>query len=145
MAEENIGQEFNFPESEEREPKVEESEIKELKTRIERLETHLEKEKMPEEREKLVKKEIKSYLQELQETPSGAPPVNLRDEADEIKKFPSSQQVGALISLVFDKGLKKAIAVARELDNPAILDEFHDVLVDRYYQELIKRKILKPW
>jgi len=145
MTEENVGQEFNFSSSSEREPQIEESEIKELKTRIERLEGQLEREKTPEEKEKLVKKEIKDYLQELQETPSGASPVNLRDEADEIKKFPSSQQVGALISLVFDKGLKKAIAVARELDNPAILDEFHDVLVDRYYQELIKRKILKPW
>ena len=46
-----------------------------------------------------------------------------------------------MISLAFDKGAKKAILVARELDNPAILDEFHGILINRYYNELINKKI----
>jgi len=102
------------------------------------------KESVPEEKEKVVKQEIKEYLQELQQTPPTAAPLATRDETDEIKKFPASQQVGALVSLVFEKSLNEAIQVAKELNNPAILDEFHDILADRYYKELIEKKIIKP-
>lgn len=124
-------------------PKIEYPEIKELKERIEKLEVQIEKKRMSEEKEKMVKQEIKSYLQELQQTPSFAPLPTSRDEADEIAKFEPSQQVGSLISLVFEKGLAEAVSVARALDNPSILDEFHDTLVDQYYQLLIEKKILK--
>jgi len=118
-------------------------EIKELKKRIQKIEVEVQKAK-PEVRERIIKEEIKKYLQELQETPSFAPPTYTRDEAKEISKFPPSQQVGALISLVFEKGLKEAISVARQLQNPAILDEFHDTLIDRFYERLVKEKIIKP-
>jgi glutamyl-tRNA reductase len=124
-------------------PKVEIPEIKELKERIEKIEAELKKEKAPEEREKIVKQEIKTYLRKVQKMPSFAPPRVVRDEAKEIAKFPSTQQVGALVSLVFEKGLREAISVAKALDNPAILDEFHDILVDRYYEILIEKGILK--
>jgi hypothetical protein len=127
----------------EREITSEEREIEELKKRLESLEIQLKKERIPEKKEKMIKQEIKSYLQELQKTPSFAPPPTTRDEAEEISKFEPNQQIGALISLVFDKGLMEAISVAQQLNNPALLDEFHDTLVDHYYQILIKKKILK--
>lgn len=124
-----------------------EIEIKALNERIKNLESRLEKEQSlisPEIEKKEIKKEIKTYLKELQKMPSTAAPVSTRDETKEIEKFPASQQVGALISLVFEKGLNQAISVAKGIDNPAILDEFHDILVDRYYEELIKKGIIKP-
>lgn len=117
--------------------------IEALKERLEKLERQLEKERVPEEKEKMVKQEIKNYLREIQQTPTFAPPPTTRDEAKEIAKFEPDQQIGALISLVFEKGLTEAISVAQALDNPAILDEFHDTLVDRYYEILIEKKILK--
>jgi len=123
--------------------KIESPEIVELKERIEKLETQLKKEKAPEEREKIVKQEIKTYLRKFQKMPAFAAPKVVRDEAKEIAKFPTTQQVSTLVSLVFDKGLREAISVARALNNPAILDEFHDILVDRYYQILIEKGILK--
>jgi len=125
-------------------PEAERLGIEELREKVEKLEERLEKERVPEEKEKMVKQEIKTYLREMQQTPPTAPPIATRDEAEEIKKFPPSQQVGALISLVFEKGLPQAISVARDLNNPAILDEFHDILIDRYYKMLIEKKILKP-
>lgn len=123
------------------------AELNALKERVEQLESRLKKEQpsiSPEKEEKAVKQEIKSYLEELQQIPATAAPLATRDEADEIKKFPASQQVGVLISLVFEKSLEEAISVARQLDNPAILDEFHDILADRYYKELVEKKIIKP-
>ena len=51
--------------------------------------------------------------------------------------------MGALVSLVFEKGLDAAVSVAKQLENPAILDEFHDILADRYYKELVEKKIIK--
>ncbi|PJE73304.1 MAG: hypothetical protein COV00_00540 [Candidatus Tagabacteria bacterium CG10_big_fil_rev_8_21_14_0_10_40_13] len=124
-------------------PQKESLEIEELKQRLEKLESQLKKEQTPEKKGERVKQEIKSYLRELQQTPSFAPSPSTRDEAEEIAKFEPNQQVGSLISLVFEKGLPEAISVARDLNNPAILDEFHDALVDHYYQEMIERKILK--
>jgi len=127
------------------EREIPEAEIKELKERIEKLEAQLKKEKVPEEKEKIAKKEIRSYLQELQKAPAFAPPVVVRDEAKEIEKFSRSEQVGALIALVFEKGLPEAVSVARALKNPAILDEFHDTLVDLYYQILLEKGVIKPF
>ena len=121
-------------------------EIEALRERVEQLESQLKKEQppvSPEAEEKAVKQEIKSYLQELRQIPATAAPLATRDEADEIKRFPLSQQIGVLISLVFEKGLEEAISVAKELNTPAILDEFHDILADRYYKELVEKKIIK--
>ena len=122
------------------------AEIEALKTRIEQLESRLKKEQpsvSPEKKETEVKQEIKSYLRELQQLPQTAAPLATRDEAEEIDEFPANQQVGALVSLVFEKGLREAIGVAYQINNPAVLDEFHDILADRYYKELIDKKIIK--
>lgn len=121
-------------------------EIEALRARIEKLEAELRKETPPptEEKEKIVRQEIKDYLEDLQRVPSFAPPMRTRDEVGEIEKLEVDQRVGALIELVFDKGLEEALKVANALDNPAILDEFHDVLVDRYYQTLVEQKIITP-
>lgn len=123
------------------------TEIEALKARIEQLESRLEKERpaiSPEKKETELKHEIKSYLRELQQMPTAAAPLATRDEAEEIDQFPAGQQVAALVSLVFEKGLGKAISLSRQLDNPAIMDEFHDILADRYYKELVEKKIIKP-
>jgi chromosome segregation ATPase len=126
---------------------IPEGEVEVLQKRVEHLEGQLKKEQpaiSPEKEEKAVKEEIKTYLKELQQAPAAVAPLAVRDEAKEIKKFPPSQQIGALVSLVFEKGLGEAISVAKDIDNPAIMDEFHDILVDRYFKELVERKIIKP-
>jgi hypothetical protein len=140
MAEEPIFQETPAPGSE-KEKSVKMPGIEQIKEKIESAEGL--KEAAPENKEERIKQEIKGYLQNLQQMPPSPLPIASRDEAKEISKFPANQQVGALISLVFEKGLSEAISVAKAIDNPAILDEFHDLLVDRYYDELIKKKLLK--
>lgn len=104
-----------------------------------------EKEKAPERKEfsKEEKERFKEYLASLQASSSSAP-LSSRDEKKEIETLEPGKQVGALISLVFDKGIEEAVSMAKSLDNPAILDEFHDVLIDQYYDELVKKGIIKP-
>jgi len=124
-------------------PKIENPEILQIKERLEKLEERLEKEKKIEEKERIIKKEIKTYLQDFQKSPSFAPPLQTRDETEEIRKLEPDQQIGALISLVFEKGLPRAIAIVSSLDNPAILDEFHDTLVDHYFELMVQKGIIK--
>ena len=143
MAEEKYPTLRAEPASPERMPESKSQEVIELKERVEKLEAQIRREQAPEDKERIVKEEIKSYLEELQQIPSSAAPVATRDETDEITKFEPDQQIGALVSLAFDRSLREAISVARELNNPAILDEFHDILVDRYYNMLVEKKILK--
>ncbi len=86
-------------------------------------------------------KRIKEQIADLQES-APITPVHTRDELDEIKTLPSTQQVGALLSLVFrDNKFDRALSISKKLD-PAIMDEFHDILIERH-QELIERGILK--
>lgn len=47
-----------------------------------------------------------------------------------------------LVDIAFAKGLLEAITTARKADDPYLLDAFHDVLVDRLYNELIARRAL---
>jgi len=117
--------------------------LEDIRQRVQKIEAELGGEAAPEKKIEIVKREIKGYLQELQGVPSFATPVQLRDEADEISKLEPDQKIGALVSLVFEKGLKEAINVAQALDNPAILDEFHDILIDRYYKAMVDQGIIK--
>lgn len=114
--------------------------FEELKREIERkIET---KEISPFE-EKRIKEEIKHFLEQAQMPPSTSIPTTQRDEAEEIAKFSRPEQVGALVNLVFERGLEYSLNVARQLDNPAILDEFHDTLIDKYYQLLVEYGIIQ--
>lgn len=47
----------------------------------------------------------------------------------------SEEEINSLIEMAFEDGIEKAIKKARKLNNPYILDEFHDKLLE----ELKKR------
>jgi len=124
------------------EPKIENPDILEIKKRLENIEESLEKKESASEKEKIVKQEIKNYIQDVQKK-SSTIPQELKIKIEEIKKFEPDQQIGILISLVFEKGLSQAITMARNLADPAILDEFHDTLVDHYFEEMVQKGIIK--
>jgi len=117
-------------------------EIEGLREKLQEQEKIFEKEQ-PQEKEKLIKKEIEEKLKEFQTSTTSGIPIDDRDEADEIVGFSPEQQVEALVSLVFEKGLEKAVSVAKKINNPAILDQFHDTLVDKYYQMLTSQGVIK--
>lgn len=49
-------------------------------------------------------------------------------------------KVQELVNLVFNKGLDDGIKEVVRSNNPALIDAFHDVLVDELYSMLVERK-----
>ena len=61
----------------------------------------------------------------------------------ELKGQKKERQIQLLTGLAFDKGVIHATEVAQKLDDPYILDEFHDTLVDELYNYLVEQGKLK--
>jgi hypothetical protein len=70
--------------------------------------------------------------------PAAAAPV--QTQAQQNQAIDSQNQVQTLCELAFQKGLEAAIKAAQDLNNPFILDEFHDALVDKFYKQLVEQK-----
>ena len=60
-----------------------------------------------------------------------------------LKNEPKERQIELLVQMVFDKGIVEAIEVAKNLDSPYLLDEFHDTLIDHLYDKLVIEGKLK--
>lgn len=69
----------------------------------------------------------------------GVPPQDLK----KIKRLSKPRQLKILVEVAFNKGVYQAINLARDLDNPYLLDEFHDALIDELRQKLIEAGKLK--
>lgn len=68
------------------------------------------------------------------------------EEKKELTEEESARQQESLqhlVNVAFEHGLVKAINEARIMKEPYILDAFHDLLVDKLYQELINRDKLR--
>lgn len=52
--------------------------------------------------------------------------------------------VQGLVQTVFSAGLQNGINQALKTNNPALIDAFHDTLVDELYDELVSRRIVQP-
>ncbi|MBI2676471.1 MAG: hypothetical protein HYX21_00745 [Candidatus Yanofskybacteria bacterium] len=63
--------------------------------------------------------------------PVSEPPSYLSDEL--------KTKVQDLVNIAFTKGLTEAVKEVSKMNNPAILDAFHDVLVDQLYDVLVER------
>lgn len=57
-----------------------------------------------------------------------------------LKNMPRESQIKFLTEIVYQKGLDRAIAAVRHLDDPYLLDLLHDTLVDELYQKLKRTK-----
>jgi len=116
--------------------------IEGLRERIAEKEVEFDAE-VPETRREIIKEEIKGKLREMQSVSPSDLPLTARDEIKEIAKFSAEKQVEALLSLVFEKGLREATSIAQKIDNAAIIDAFHDTLANKYYEEMVHQGIIK--
>jgi len=97
------------------------------------------------EAEKHDRELIKEIIKEKTEIPAPVkitPPVVVK-KVKTIKAEAKERQVKLLTDLAFDKGIIHATEVAKKLDDPYILDEFHDTLVDELYNYLVEQGKLK--
>lgn len=76
-------------------------------------------------------------------TPSPASPKTIIQQAKKLMGEKKERQVKLLTDLALEKGVIHATEVAKKLDDPYILDEFHDTLVDEFYNRLVKEGKLK--
>lgn len=71
------------------------------------------------------------------------PPKEIEEEAKRLGCEEHHGQIQGLVDIAFQKGLDRAIEVAKKMNNPHLLDEFHDTLVDKLYNDLVQRGKLK--
>lgn len=71
--------------------------------------------------------------------PAVANPEAVKTDTGQLRAMDKNQQIKALVDLAFQKGVIHSVEVARNLDNPYLLDEFHDTLVDELHKELVER------
>ncbi len=62
----------------------------------------------------------------------------VKEDVQKFKGVEKNQQLKSLVDLAFLKGVNYAIEVARNLDSPYLMDEFHDVLIDEFRQKLVE-------
>jgi len=95
------------------------------------------------ERQKEILKEVvDERISIVQSIPTGQQQA-INQTAQKIKDAPKERQVELLIQMAMDKGIIESVVIAKNLDNPYLLDEFHDALIDHFYNELVKRGKLK--
>ena len=91
----------------------------------------------------IVGEKIKQHVPQYQP----APVITPTPKAVEPPSYLSQElknKVKEIIDLVFAKNLDEGIAEAGKSGNPALMDAFHDMLVDELYDQLVeKRKIDK--
>jgi len=74
-------------------------------------------------------------------------PVPAKPQIDDVDQssvqLELMEKVQELINLVFNKSLEDGIKEASKSNNPALIDAFHDTLVDKLYNMLLERKKLE--
>ena len=96
----------------------------------------------PEAGKEILKEAVRERIQNAQPIPLAQQQVVVQT-AQQIKAQPKERQIGLLTQMAFDKGVVEAVEVAKKIDNPYLLDEFHDVLVDELYNKLVEQGKLK--
>lgn len=128
-------------------PKDTENEIAELERRLAEKRQELIRKKEVEKHDKeLIKEVLKEKIEKpapSKVTPATPPLKVVIKKAKKLKTEKKERQIQLLTDLAFEKGVIHATEVAKKLEDPYILDEFHDTLVDELYNYLVEQGKLK--
>lgn len=103
----------------------------------------------------ILKEVLKEHVEDIQRAATSSQPNQQKDaagaaaalqakkDADELREKEHKDQVDELVEIAFTRGLVDAVGVARHLNNPHILDDFHDALTDEYYEKLLATRNAK--
>ena len=91
----------------------------------------------------VVGEKIKEHIPSFQPAlPSSTAPAPIATEPPSYLSQELKDKIQEIIRLVFDKNLEEGIKEAGRSGNPAVIDAFHDILVDELYDQLIERRKL---
>lgn len=81
-----------------------------------------------------------------QHAPQYVPKPAPQAQTDDIGTVPPDlkDKIQELVNIVFQNSLEKGIKEVVKSKNPALIDAFHDVLVDQLYDALLERKKIDP-
>lgn len=102
-------------------------------------------EEVPHEKEIL----REAIREKIQTTPAPAVPIPQPPSSLPSVETPSylseelRPKVQELVNLAFEKSIDEAIKTTKATQNPALIDAFHDALVDEMYTHLVERKKLE--
>ncbi len=123
-----------------------EQEIAQLEKQLQEKRANLEQQ--PEQNESLPDKEvlrqvvgekIQQHMPQYVPKPTPPPQNDVSYLAGELK-----DKIQELVNHVFQVSLDQGIKEAVNSKNPALIDAFHDVLVDQLYDTLLERKKIDP-
>ena len=95
----------------------------------------------------IVGEKIQQQIPQYQPAPSVQPLPTTPQQDDNALSYVLPElkdKVQELINLVFNKSLDEGVKEVSKTNNPALIDAFHDVLVDELYNTLLERKKLEP-
>jgi len=95
-------------------------------------------------REKIDEAVVSVPTDDASSTPAASSPVT--SPSDDFSTLPLAAQatVQQLVIVAFTKSIGEAIKQARATNNAALIDAFHDLLVDQLYDQLVQRGKLRP-
>jgi len=65
--------------------------------------------------------------------------IHMQSQAQEIQSLEENEKVKSLLKIAKEKGVIFSVNVAKKMNDPYILDTFHDVLAkEGYYKEFLK-------
>lgn len=96
----------------------------------------------PETEKQILKEAVSERITAAQPIPPAQQQIVVQ-KAQQIKGQSKERQIQLLTEMAFEKGVIEAVEVAKHLDNPYLLDEFHDALVDELYNKLVEQGKLK--
>lgn len=112
---------------------------KQLQEKKAGLEQQSEQKESPPDKE-MLREVIGEKIQ--QNAPAYVPKSSQGAQTDDLSSIPAElkDKIQELVNHVFQNSLEQGIKEAVKSKNPALLDAFHDVLVDQLYDALVERK-----
>lgn len=144
----------------EEKPKQLREEIKALEEILREKKRELEAKGEQRDEKELLKEAVKEHVERAREAapaeppqaavPPPAAPIDAPGASmaqpppdDPLAGLDHREQIEELAAIAFSKGIVEAVTIARRANNPHLLDEFHDALVDRLYDYLAQEGIIK--
>ena len=91
----------------------------------------------------MVGEKIQQHIPQYQPRQGGVKPKQDDGRTPSYADPELKDKIQELVNIVFNKGLEQGIKEVSRSNNPALIDAFHDVLVDELYNVLLERKKLE--